>query len=132
MAQTHSHVPTRYHSVTPYLIVSDVPALIDFLIKVFDAEEVMRDRRPDGSAGHAEVRVGDSIVMMGGSTDAWNAIAAALYVYVPDVDATYRRALEAGATSLSEPEDKDYGDRTCGVKDASGTIWWIGTHGARS
>lgn len=127
MTQTQSNVPTRYHAVTPYLIVADVPSLIEFLRAVLDGEEVMRDTRPDGSVGHAEVRIGDSIVMMGGASEEWKAIPAALYVYVPDVDDTYRRALEAGAESLSRPEDKAYGDRSCGVKDPSGITWWIGT-----
>ena len=127
MAQTATHIPAGYHAVTPYLIVRDVEGVIDFLKKTFDAEEVMRSSNPEGDIRHAEVRIGDSVVMMGGASDEWQAMPAALYVYVADVDASYRRALEAGGTSLGEPDDKDYGDRNAGVRDASGNCWWIST-----
>jgi uncharacterized glyoxalase superfamily protein PhnB len=127
LAQTAPHIPAGYHAVTPYLIVRDVEGLIDFLKNTFDAEEVMRSSHPDGGIRHAEVRVGDSVVMMGGAADEPSAMPAALYVYVEDVDASYRRALEAGATSLGEPDDKEYGDRNAGVRDRSGNCWWIST-----
>ncbi len=127
MTQTSTHVPAGYHSVTPYLIVQDVEGLIGFLKQTFGAEEAMRSTGPDGRIRHAEVRIGDSVVMMGGASDEWKAMPAALYVYVEDVDASYRRALDAGGTSLDEPEDKEYGDRTAGVRDATGSIWWLST-----
>jgi PhnB protein len=127
LAQTPTHIPVGYHTVTPYLIVEDVEGLIDFLKKTFDAEEVMRSSHPEGGIRHAEVRVGDSVVMMGGASEAWKAMPAALYVYVEDVDASYRRALDAGGASLGEPDDKEYGDRNAGVRDPSGNCWWIST-----
>ena len=117
--------PPGYHSVSPYLIVNDVPRLIDFLIATFDAKEIERHQRPDGSVGHAEVRIGDSVVMMGGTPESQPAH---LYVYVDDVDATYGRGLRAGATSVREPELQYYGDKMGGLKDAFGNTWWIGTH----
>ena len=75
---------------------------------------------------HAEVKIGDSLVMLGQAGGPWKARSAALYLWVEDVDAAYARALQAGATSESEPEDKPYGHRNAGVVDANGVTWWIG------
>ena len=87
--------------------------------------------RTTGSAGgiHAEVRIGDSVVMIGGG-GAWSgeAMPSTIYLYMEDVDAVYKRALQAGATSITEPEDQPYGDRMAGVKDAFGDVWYIATH----
>jgi len=121
-------VPEGYHAVTPYLTVTDVAALIGFLQKVFDAELKEKFTRPDGGIMHAEVRIGDSIIMMGQANEQWKTRPGMLYIYVPDTDATYRRALDAGATSLMEPADQFYGDRNAGVSDATGNYWWIATH----
>jgi PhnB protein len=121
-------IPEGYHSVTPYLVVSGAPRVIEFLERTFHASEISRHTRPDGSIMHAEVRVGDSIIMIGEATGEWPAMPSGLYVYVEDVDAAYRRALQAGATSIAEPKDQFYGDRSGGVKDPSGNTWWIGTH----
>ena len=79
------------------------------------------------TVGHAEVRIGDSMVMMGEASDAWKPMPSALYLYVADVDVAYRRALAAGGTSTMEPMDQFYGDRSGGVKDPAGNIWWIAT-----
>jgi len=96
--------------------------------QAFGATELMRTT---GSAGgiHAEVRIGDSVVMIGGG-GAWSgeAMPVAIYLYMDDVDAVYKRALQAGATSITEPEDQPYGDRMAGVKDAFGDVWYIATH----
>lgn len=121
-------IPVGFHSVTPYLTVQGVPALIDFLKGAFGATEVHRHTLPDGSIMHAQVRIGDSPVMMGEAHGQWPPLPASLYVYVEDVDATYRRALEAGAQSLVAPHDEFYGDRMSGVKDPVGNYWWIATH----
>ncbi len=102
--------------------------MIDFLKQAFDAEETERMARPDGTISHAEVRIGDSIVMMGEPTDRTETQPGHLYVYVDNTDATYQRALKAGAVSLMEPIDQFYGDRNAGVKDAFGNTWWIATH----
>jgi len=120
-------IPDGYHSVTPYLVVQGVAKLIDFLKQAFDAKEIERMAGPDGSVMHGEVRIGDSVVMMGEAWGESKPIAAALYLYVNDTDVTYRRALQAGATSLREPADQFYGDRSGGVKDPAGNQWWIAT-----
>lgn len=122
------YTPAGYHTVTPYLTVKGVAQLIDFLKTTFDATEKEIFKRPDGSIHHAEMQIGDSVVMMGEATGEWKPGSAALYIYVPDTDATYQRALAAGATSLREPVDQFYGDRSGGVQDAWGNSWWMATH----
>ena len=121
-------IPEGYHTITPYLVVPGVAKLIDFLKRAFDAKEVERMARPDGTVMHAEVRIGDSIVMMGEASGEKKAMPAMLYLYVNDTDAAYQRALDAGATSLLAPTDQFYGDRNAGVNDPSGNQWWIATH----
>ena len=122
-------IPDGYHSVTPYLVVNGAAKLIDFMKDVLGAEEIFRMDSPTG-VGHAELRVGDSIVMLadaeGSATG--KASPAMLHIYVNDVDATYGRALAAGATSLREPADQFYGDRSGGVEDGFGNQWWFATH----
>jgi PhnB protein len=121
-------IPDGYHTVTPYLTVQGVSKLIDFLKQAFEAREIERMTQPDGTIMHAEVRIGDSVVMMGEARDQWKPVPGAIYLYVNDTDAVYKRALRAGATSLMEPADQFYGDRSAGVKDPSGNYWWIATH----
>ncbi len=121
-------IPDGFHSVTPYLVVPGVPKLIDFLTQAFEAKELHRSARPDGAIMHAEVKIGDSIVMMGEPMGEFKAMPGAIYLYVNDTDATYKRALQAGATSMTEPADQFYGDRNAGVKDPAGNLWWIATH----
>ncbi len=121
-------IPEGFHSVTPYLVVSGASQVIEFLKRTFDAREVSRHTHTDGSVRHAEVQIGDSMLMIGEGGEQWPAMPSGLYVYVEDVDATYKRALEAGATSIAEPKDQFYGDRNSGVKDSAGNTWWIGTH----
>lgn len=121
-------IPDGYHTVTPYLVVAEVAQLIDFLKQAFGAAEIQRTTRPDGSIGHAEVRMGDSRVMMGEAGGEFPPMPGMLHLYVEDADALYQRALQAGATSLREPEDQFYGDRMAGVKDKFGNQWWIATH----
>lgn len=121
-------IPDGYHSITPYLVVQEAAKLIDFLKQAFEAQEVERITRPDGGIGHAEVRIGDSIVMMSEAGGACAPLPSAMYLYVNDADATYKRALQAGAASTMEPADQFYGDRSAGVKDPAGNQWWIATH----
>ena len=121
-------IPEGYHTVTPYLTVQGAARLIDFLKKVFDARETERFERPDGTIGHAELRIGDSVVMLGDVQGESKATSSAMYVYVNDADTIYKQALEAGATSVMEPADQFYGDRHGGVKDPAGNYWWIATH----
>ncbi len=125
-----SPIPAGYHTITPYLVVEDAPALIDFAERVFGAEETFRTV---GGAGgiHAEIRIGDSMVMVGGGGPglAWKGEpkTVALHVYVKDVDAVYERALQAGAVSVGAPQDQPYGERGGGVKDAFGNYWYMAT-----
>lgn len=121
-------IPDGYHTVTPYLIVSDVAGLIGFLEQVFDVRDKEIMQQPDGSIMHAEVRVGNSPIMMGEATDDFAPMPSMLHVYLEDVDDAYQRALAAGATSLREPTDEFYGDRAAGVQDAFGNQWWMATH----
>lgn len=119
--------PRDYTSVSPYLIVDGADRTISFLAAVFGAIELRRIPRPDGRLMHAEVRIDDSVVMLADSTTEWPPIAANVHVYVSDVDATYRKALAAGATSLQEPAQKEDEDKRGGVRDPGGTSWWIAT-----
>ncbi|MGA7915836.1 MAG: VOC family protein [Candidatus Acidiferrales bacterium] len=123
-----SYIPAGYNTITPYLTVVDAVALIDFLKQTFGAEETFRTT---GGAGgiHCELRVGNSMLMVGGGSAekplSGEASPTTLHVYVQDCDATYARALKAGATSIAEPSDQPYGERLARVKDASGNIWNI-------
>ena len=121
-------IPEGYHSLTPYLTVEGVPRLLEFVKAAFDAKETECIAGPDGRIAHAEARIGDSVVMMGEARAEWKPMPSTLYLYVPDADATYTRALAAGATSLQEPANQFYGDRHGGVRDPVGNIWWIATH----
>ncbi|HZE72400.1 MAG TPA: VOC family protein [Pyrinomonadaceae bacterium] len=113
-----------FQTVTPYLAVPRVHELIDFVRKAFDAEGTIHGTGSEGGI-HAEFKIGDSIIMMGGGSN-WKGTPrpTALHYYVDDVDAVYRRALEAGATSMVEPLE-DHGDRLAGVKDVAGNEWYI-------
>ena len=114
-----------YRTLTPYLVVPDADAEMHFLTTAFGATEVSCQRNGDGYVMHAELKIGDSLVMLGQASSQWKALSAALYLWVPDVDAVYARALESGATSQSAPEDKPYGHRNAGVVDRNGITWWI-------
>jgi PhnB protein len=123
-------VPPGYRTLTTYLVARDADGLIDFVKKTFGAEEKFRSI---GSAGgrHAEVRIGDSMLMIGGGIPGgtWKGepLPSAFHVYVPDCDAVYQRALDAGATSIAAPADQPYGERSGSVKDAAGDQWYIAT-----
>jgi PhnB protein len=124
-------IPEGYQRVTPYLVVDDAAALLDFVTQVFDAQQRGdRFKTPEGRIGHAEFTIGDSVVMCAdaSTSDQGQAIPGVLNVYVEDVDKAYARALEAGATSLREVADQFYGDRTGGVRDSNGNQWWIASH----
>ncbi|MFY9556706.1 MAG: VOC family protein [Blastocatellia bacterium] len=114
-------IPDGWHSVTPRLVAVDTARLVAFLKQAFGATGDFRTDKP------SEIRIGDSIVMVSG-VGPRAAMPAFLYLYVDDVDDTYKRALEAGAVSLEEPRDTHYGDRRAMVEDASGNIWQIATH----
>jgi uncharacterized glyoxalase superfamily protein PhnB len=122
-----SHKPDGYTTVSPYLIVDGANATIEFLRNVFDAVELRRFPDPPGKVMHAEVRIDDTVVMIADGADGWPSVASHVHIYVSDVDATYRRALDTGATSVQEPVKKQDADKRGGVKDAGGTTWWIAT-----
>lgn len=121
-------VPDGFHTVTPYLVVEGVPRLIDFLTQAFHGKEEHRQMRPDGAVLHAQVRVGDSPIMMGEASEMWPAMPGSIYLYLEDVDDAYNRAIRAGATTIMEPMNQFYGDRMGGVKDPVGNSWWLSTH----
>src|SRR5262245_52882079 len=116
---------TTYRTVTPYLVVPDADIELAFLKAAFGGAETACQRNSDGTVMHAEVKIGDSLVMLGQAGGPLKQLSAALYLWVDDVDATYKKALQAGATSQSEPEDKPYGHRNAGVVDGNGVTWWI-------
>lgn len=124
---TTSYKPADYSTVSPYLIVAGASATIDFLKQVFGATELRRFPDPSGRLMHAEVRIGDTVVMIADGAEGWPPVPSYVHVYVSDVDAIFKRALAAGATSVQEPVKKDDEDKRGGVKDAGGTTWWIAT-----
>lgn len=128
MTSTAKNIREGYYTVTPYLIVQEAAQLIDFVKQVFGATETFRGIGSEGGI-HAEVRIGNSMVMIGGG-GAWKGepSPATLYLYIDDVDAVYTRALQAGATSISEPADQPYGDRLAGMKDSFGNMWYVATY----
>lgn len=122
------NIPDGYQQVMPYLILKDARGFLDFTQKVFGAREKFKMMREDDPSVvmHAEVTIGDSVIMFADSNDQWGVSTAGLYVYVADVDAAYQRALETGATSVMEISEQSYG-RSGGVKDPFGNTWWIVT-----
>jgi len=123
-----SYVPEGLNNVNVYMHPVRAEPVIKFLTRAFGAQELERYASPDGIIHHAKIRVGTSILEMGEAHGQYQPTASVLYLYVPDVDAVYRRALQAGATSISEPADQPYGDRNAGVKDPFGNTWYIATH----
>lgn len=121
-------IPRDYHTITPFLMVDGATRLIEFLRIAFQATELMKFLEPDGRVMHAQVKIGDSIVMMGDAKKGYPPMPVVLYLYVTDVDATYRAAMDAGAESVTEPMDQFWGDRVAGIKDPAGNTWWIASH----
>jgi PhnB protein len=120
--------PEDYHTVTPYLIVPGAAEFIEFTKQAFAAQERERFPTPDGKIMHAEVKIGDSIVMLSDSSAEFEPTRSSIHLYVDDVDSIYERALQAGGESLREPADQFYGDRSAGIKDRFGNQWWLATH----
>ena len=111
------------------MTVKGAPKVIEFLKNSFGAEFSFEPmKRPDGAIMHAELKIGDSVVMIADASERAKATSAMLHVYVPNVDAVYQKALKAGGTSVMEPTDMFYGDRSGGVTDPAGNHWHIGTH----
>jgi PhnB protein len=120
-------IPAGYATVTPYLCVTDAAKLIDFLTKAFDAQLLFKMDGPGGRIMHAEMTIGDSRIMLA-QPEPGKEMNAMIHLYMPDTDASYKRALAAGATSVREPADQFYGDRSAGVRDEFGNQWYIATH----
>jgi len=120
-------VPDGYQALIPYFAVADAAALLQFVKAAFGAEEISRMAGPDGVIRHAEARIRDSVLMLGQTP---NPRSNMIYMYVEDVDATYRRAMSAPGVgkSIREPTDEWYGDRSAAVQDAQGNQWWFATH----
>jgi PhnB protein len=121
-------VPDGFQTVTLYLMVHDGAALIDFAVRAFGAVEMHRMLRPDGGIMHAQLQIGSSFVMLGDASEQWPAMPTGLYLYVEDADATFTRAIEAGAKPLMPLMDQFWGDRMGGVADPQGNHGWIATH----
>jgi PhnB protein len=128
--------PPGYHSVTPYLALRGAKAALDFYARAFGAETVLKLDMPDGSIAHAEIRIGDSILMMSDENADWGnhspptlgGSPVSLMIYVPDVDSAFARALAAGAQRVRPVEDQFYGDRSGTLKDPFGYQWTLATH----
>ena len=128
--------PIGYHSVTPYLIIRGAAKAIDFYKDIFGASERMRMEAPGGKIGHAELAIGDAVIMLSDEwpemdctgPEAFGGSPVSLLIYVDDVDATARRAVDAGATLKRPPKDEFWGDRMGTVADPFGHIWLIATH----
>lgn len=120
-------VPEGHHTVCPYLIVDDGDRILDFMREAFGATDRELHRTPEGRVMHAEVQIGDSVVMLGESNEEFSDYKAMIHLYVPDVDDVFRRAVDAGGTPVREVSTQDYGDRTGGVEDPDGNQWWIAT-----
>lgn len=124
-----SPIPEGFHTITPYLIVDGAANIIQFVKHAFGAQEQHEATlRPDGTIMHATLKIGDSMLMIADASEHAKASSVMLYLYVPDVDAVYQKAIKAGATSIMEPADQFYGDRTGGVRDPAGNTWFFGTH----
>lgn len=121
-------IPDGYHTVTPYLTVPDLPRMLEFATAAFDAHVYESIADDNGMIRHAEMQIGDSRVMVGQARAEYPATASKLYLYVPDTDAVYARAIAAGARTILEPTDQFYGDRNAGIEDPQGNQWWIATH----
>lgn len=122
-----SYIPEGYNNVSPYLMVKDIDVMMDFLIEVFEAEELERMKGPEGWVRHGEVRIGDSVIMMGRAREDFPEMESMIHIYTADVNAVYDRAMAAGATSLMEPTDQFYGNREAGIKGPLGNQWWMAT-----
>jgi PhnB protein len=136
MANAVKAIPDGYHSVTPYLSIKGAAAAIDFYKKAFGAVELFRMAQPDGKIGHAEIKIGDSPIMLSDECPEANAISpntlggssVSILIYVEKVDDVFKAAIDAGATETSAVQDKFYGDRMGSLRDPFGHIWHIGTH----
>jgi PhnB protein len=122
-------IPEGYHTATPYVVARGADKVVEFLKTAFGAEPFFEPMmRPDGKIMHADLKIGDSHVMISEAMDQHPAMPCMVHLYVPNVDAVYQSAVAAGGTSTMEPTDMFYGDRGASVKDPAGNVWYIATH----
>lgn len=121
-------IPQGGSTVSPYLVVDDPKAMLEFVKSAFGAQERELVTAPDGTIAHCEVKIGDSVIMIGSTPPGMNPTSSMLHIYTADCDAVFQQAIEAGATVVREVADQYYGDRTGGVADKFGNSWWIATH----
>jgi uncharacterized glyoxalase superfamily protein PhnB len=119
------NIPSSHQTVMPYLILKNSGKFLDFTESVFDAETLHKTMHDDEKTiRHGEIKIGESTIMFGNSSQQWDASPANLFVYVQDADESYQKALDHGAISIMDLKNEEYG-RTCGVKDPCGNVWWI-------
>jgi PhnB protein len=118
------NIPEGYQQIMPYLIVENAAAFISFTQKVFGATERLKTMRDEHTIMHAEISIGESVIMMADATDQFKQQNAGLFIYVDDCDTVFQKALDNGASTVMEPADQSYG-RSGGLKDAFGNTWWI-------
>jgi PhnB protein len=136
MSKSMNFKPDNYHTITPYLIVDDASQALDFYKNAFNAIEIMRFNKPDGKIGHAEIKIGDSFLMLADEQPQMNTLSPkslggspiCMHLYVEDVDALYHQALAAGGAATLPVEDKFYGDRSGTLTDPFGHVWCLSTH----
>ena len=121
-------VPEGYATVAPWIVTRDTAREIEFLVAAFGGEELGRVESEDGSIGHAEVRIGDFVVLLFDAKDSWPDTPALLRLYLKDIDRVFERALRAGATTVTELADFAWGDRGGRIRDPLGNIWWLSEH----
>lgn len=120
-------ITAGHHQAMPYMIVKEAENFIDFIRKIFNAQEMVRNLDAEKRIQHSEVMIGDSTIILAEASKTLPAVKGSMYVYVKDTDQTYYNALDAGAKSLMKPMDEDYGARGAGFEDPFGNIWWIAT-----
>ena len=136
MPKAKSYRPEGFHTATPSIVVHDAPAAIEFYVKAFGAKERSRDLGPGGKVWHAEVQIGDSVVMLADEFPEMGSKSArsigdspgSIWLYMPDVDGVYQNAVRLGATTVREPTDEFWGDRLAMIEDPFGHTWAIATH----
>lgn len=119
-----AEIPNNYPTITPYLIIDNAAAFIQFMQDVFNAELTSKHMRDENIIMHAELKIGNSIIMFADSTVQYPASNAGLFIYVQDADITYKKALDKGATAVTDLSNQSYG-RTGGIRDPFGNTWWI-------
>jgi PhnB protein len=122
------YAPDGFNRAVPYLTVEGAHAVLDFVVRTFQAEVLDRVERPDGKLAYAAVQIGDSAIEMAEATSQFPAMPGAIHIYVPDVDQAHNRAIAKGGEPIHEPMDMDYGERASAIKDQAGNHWYIATY----